>query len=75
MSQQELSLASEPVSNTADGPLVDYRLIKMHLTAAGVALLISMIAGFLYSLQFLGYFPFPSSEALSPGHMRLFHTI
>ncbi len=53
--------------------LVSYKLIRLHLTAAGIALLISMTAGFLYSLQFLGYFPF-SSELLSPGHMRLMHT-
>lgn len=63
---------TEPI--VADKPLVDYTIIKMHLAAAGVALLISMIAGFLYSLQFLGYYPFPDSEALSPGHIRLFHT-
>lgn len=74
MSQQEIALAPEFQANQGSGPLVDYTLIKMHLTAAGVALLISMIAGFLYSLQFLGYYPFPQSEALSPGHIRLFHT-
>ena len=32
-----------------------------------------MIAGFLYSLQFLGYYPF-GSELLSPGKIRLIHT-
>jgi cytochrome c oxidase cbb3-type subunit 1 len=55
-------------------PLVSYTLIKWHLVAAGISILISMAAGFLYSLQFLGYYPFPQSEALSPGHIRLFHT-
>ena len=45
-----------------------------HLAAAGIALLLSMSAGFLYSLQFLGYYPFPGSQALAPGHMRLIHT-
>jgi cytochrome c oxidase cbb3-type subunit 1 len=59
----------------SDGrPLVSYKVIKLHLIAAGVALLVSMTAGFLYSLQFLGYYPFPDSEMLSPGHIRLFHT-
>jgi len=55
-------------------PLVNYKLIKLHLTAASIALLVSMAAGFLYSLQFLGFYPFPGSEMLSPGHIRLFHT-
>ncbi len=54
--------------------LVSYRLVRLHLTAAGTALLISMIAGFLYSLQFLGYYPFQGSSLLAPGHLRLIHT-
>ena len=57
-----------------EGPLVSYKLIKWHIAAAGISILISMTAGFLYSLQFLGYYPFPHSEALSPGHLRLIHT-
>ena len=55
-------------------PLVDYGLIKWHLGAAGVALAISMIAGFEYSLQFVGFFPHAGSELASPGHFRLLHT-
>jgi cytochrome c oxidase cbb3-type subunit 1 len=55
-------------------PLVNYELIRWHMLAAAVSLLISMTAGFLYSLQFVGYFPFPDSAAVSPGHLRLFHT-
>lgn len=57
-----------------EGSLVNYRLVKAHLAAAGIALLVSMAAGFLYSLQFLGYFPFGESRALAPGHLRLVHT-
>jgi len=63
-----------PVSTDANGVLVEYGLVKKHLAAAGVALLLSMTAGFLYSLQFLGYYPFPGSQLLAPGHMRLLHT-
>ncbi len=55
-------------------PLVNYELIRWHLLAAAASLVVSMAAGFLYSLQFLGYFPFPGSAELSPGHLRLFHT-
>ena len=54
--------------------LVNYRLVRWHLIAAGAALLVSMTGGFLYSLQFIGYFPFPGSETHSPGHFRLVHT-
>ena len=57
-----------------DQPLVEYHLVRWHLGAAVVALLISMLAGFEYSLQFLGFFPHAGSEAASPGHFRLIHT-
>ncbi len=53
--------------------LVNYRLVRLHLHAAGIALLVSMVAGFLYSLQFVGYYPF-GQEFLSPGRVRLLHT-
>ena len=59
----------------ADGrPVVSYRLVRWHLIAAGINLLIAMSAGFVYALQYVGYYPFGASEALSPGHIRLFHT-
>jgi cytochrome c oxidase cbb3-type subunit 1 len=66
--------AAVSAATLEEGSLVNYRLVKAHLIAAGVALLVSMAAGFLYSLQFLGYFPFGESRALSPGHFRLVHT-
>ncbi|MCC7014563.1 MAG: cbb3-type cytochrome c oxidase subunit I [Planctomycetes bacterium] len=53
--------------------LVNYALIKAHLLAGACLLVVSMLAGYLYSLQFLGYYPF-SGSILSPGHMRLMHT-
>jgi len=55
-------------------PLVAYGLIRMHLIAGVATLIISMTAGFLYSLQFLGYYPFAGSELLAPGHLRFIHT-
>jgi len=63
------------VSPTSDGkPLVSYPLIKMHLVAGAIALFLSMLAGFEYSLQFLGYYLHKNSEVMSPGHMRFIHT-
>lgn len=56
------------------GTLVAYTLVKWHLAAAVVALAFSLAAGFLYSLQFLGYYPFQGSRLLAPGHLRFIHT-
>lgn len=53
--------------------LVNYQLVRWHIAAAGISVLVSMVAGFLYSLQFLGYYPF-AGEMLSPGHLRFMHT-
>ena len=55
-------------------PIVNYRLIKLHLLAGAIALSLSMIAGCLYSLQFLGYYPMSGNWMLTPGHLRLVHT-
>jgi len=60
--------------NDASTSLVSYRLVRWHLLAAGIALFVSMAAGFEYSLQFLGFFPHSGSEVASPGHFRLIHT-
>ncbi len=60
--------------NAMARPLVNYRLVRWHLVAACAALVISMVAGFEYSLQFLGFYPHPASPIASPGHMRLIHT-
>lgn len=62
--------APTPAANTN---LVHYELVRWHLAAAGISILLSMTAGFLYSLQFIGYYPF-GGAALSPGHIRLIHT-
>lgn len=63
-----------PSLTASNALLVDYTLVRRHLTAACVALLLSMTAGFLYSLQFLGFYPFEGNQVLAPGHMRLLHT-
>ena len=35
---------------------------------------IAILAGLLYSLQFVGMYPFPDTEWLSPGRVRVLHT-
>ena len=77
MTAASQAIALSPTHEQAvagDRPLVNYAIIRWHLFAAGFSLLISMAAGFLYSLQFVGYYPFPDSELLAPGHLRLIHT-
>ncbi len=59
--------------SSAKSSLVHYELVRWDLLAAGFTLLLSMSAGFLYSLQFVGYYPF-DGKLLAPGHLRLIHT-
>lgn len=54
--------------------LVDEPLVLAFLVAALAYLLIAMLAGMLYSLQFLQSYPFPNSEFWSPGRWRFIHT-
>ena len=54
--------------------LIEYRLITAHLIAGSAYLVLSILAGLLYSLQFLGNYPFPGIELLSPGRVRMLHT-
>jgi cytochrome c oxidase cbb3-type subunit I len=68
------TMTAQPLVSEDGKSLVAYHLVRWHLAAAMISLIISMTAGFLYSLQFLGYFPFPDSEIWSPGHFRLIHT-
>lgn len=55
-------------------PLVSLWLVRAHLFAAAVAATVSLLAGFAYSLQFLGCYPFEGIELLSAGRVRLVHT-
>lgn len=57
-----------------DRPLVNLWLVKAHLLAAFTSAIISVLAGYLYSLQFLRVYPFPEVEWLSPARVRMVHT-
>lgn len=54
--------------------LVDRKLVLWHLVAALVFLGVSILAGFLFSLQFLQLYPFEGMEIFSPGRWRMVHT-
>ncbi len=59
---------------TEQATIVDYKLVKAHILAAAGFLLVVLVGGLLYSLQFLGSYPFPGIELLSPGRVRMVHT-
>ncbi len=60
--------------NQSNTPLVDYLLVKAHFYIAIVYVLIAILAGLSYSLQFLQKYPFPNISFLSPGRVRMVHT-
>jgi cytochrome c oxidase cbb3-type subunit I len=66
-------------AHTDDSPkrldsLVDYVVVKWHFYAFFVYLVVVLLAGLSYSLQFLQKYPFPGIEYLSPGRVRIVHT-
>lgn len=54
--------------------LVDYGIVELHFVAFIVYLVIVLLAGLSYSLQFLQKYPFPGIEILSPARVRMVHT-
>jgi cytochrome c oxidase cbb3-type subunit 1 len=54
--------------------LVDPRLVRWYFYASLTYLMIGMLAGFFYSLQFMQAYPFANIEILSPGRWRMVHT-
>ncbi|MBI5396225.1 MAG: cbb3-type cytochrome c oxidase subunit I [Verrucomicrobia bacterium] len=57
-----------------DQPLVDQKLVKYHFVAGMVYLMVALMAGFLFALQFLQHYPHSGVEWLSPGRIRMIHT-
>lgn len=54
--------------------LVMMPLVKWHFLCGFIFLLVAMIAGLMFSLQFLQKYPFAGIEVFSPGRWRLIHT-
>lgn len=54
--------------------LVNYTLVSVHILAALLFLGIVILAGILYSLQFIGLYPLKGIEFFSPGRVRMLHT-
>jgi len=54
--------------------LVNERIVLWFFVASLGYMFVAMLAGLLYSLQFLQAYPFPGLELLSPGRWRMVHT-
>lgn len=54
--------------------LVNLDLVRWHLVASAVFLVLSLLGGLAYSFQFNGLYPFEGIEWLSPGRVRMVHT-
>lgn len=66
---------SDTSISTQDNQPVDYGIVTSYLVAFLVYLVIALLAGLSYSLQFLQKYPFPGVELLSPGRVRMVHTM
>ena len=55
-------------------PLINIGLVKWHLAVGFVFLIVAMLMGVFYALQFSNAYPFPGIEFLSPGRLRMVHT-
>lgn len=67
-------------TNRSDGGsfttnVVDYDVVKWHFYAAIACIFITLLSGLSFSLQFLQKYPFPGVEILSPGRVRMVHTM
>lgn len=58
----------------AQTKVVPYSLVKWHLGISIVYLLIVVVTGLTYAMQFLNMYPFSGVELLSPGRVRMVHT-
>jgi cytochrome c oxidase cbb3-type subunit 1 len=55
--------------------LVSYRLVEWHFAIAVFYSLIVVLAGMSYAMQFVNLYPFAGAEFLSPGRVRMTHTM
>ncbi len=57
-----------------DRPFVNLDLVRWHLTASAFFMLVSILGGLAYAMQFNNLYPFSGIEWLSPGRVRMVHT-
>ena len=66
--------APAAVSTGDHDRLIEVSLVKWHFLTGFAFLLIAMLAGLLFSMQFLQQYPFKGIEIFSPGRWRFVHT-
>lgn len=55
-------------------PYINYDLVRAHLYISVPFMIVVVLAGLTYSLQFIDIYPFSRVEWLSPGRIRMVHT-
>ena len=75
MALVNVSTVPTPETEQTNGlPLVDKWVVKAHFIAGISFFFLSLLAGLLFSTQFLRSYLFPGIELLSPGRIRMIHT-
>lgn len=74
MTQSATPAASVPREPADHRGLVDTAIVRWYLVAGLAFMVISMLAGFLFSMQFLQHYPLKGIALFSPGRWRLIHT-
>src|SRR5579883_905781 len=64
----------EGAEHSASSALVDKWLVKAHIIAGITFFFVSVVAGLIFSTQFIRAYLFPGIELLSPGRLRFLHT-
>jgi len=70
-----MEVAQAPSPSPTDNQPVDHALVTAYFVAFLGYLIVTLLAGLSYSLQFLQKYPFPGVELLSPGRVRMVHTM
>ncbi|MBS1904715.1 MAG: cbb3-type cytochrome c oxidase subunit I [Bacteroidetes bacterium] len=68
-----VNAATLPATESNQG-LVDKWVVKAHFIAGITAFFVALLAGLVFSTQFLRSYLFPGIELLSPGRVRMVHT-
>lgn len=70
-----MNFETKQASDSRAASVVDYTIVKWHFYAAIACIFVTLLSGLSYSLQFLQKYPFPGVEILSPGRVRMVHTM
>ncbi len=69
-----ITMSGAPTAAVTARSLVNRPLVHAHLLAGIGWFLVAILAGLLFSTQFVRHYLFPDQELLSPGRVRMVHT-